>query len=594
MCSHGLKGDTIMAFDAGILRAVIRQIESECLGGRIDKIYQPERDEAVLVLRAGGTERRILINAGSACPRMNITEIKVENPATPPMFCMMLRKHFAGAKLTAVSQPGFERVAKLTFECHDDLGFKTSKHIICEIMGKYSNMIVTDESDKIIGILKPIDFAASTLRQLLPGMKYSLPTPQSKLDPLNADRESFNAAARAADVTKSAVKFLGSSFLGLAAVTCREIVYRAAGNCDATLAECSDTLYDKLKEVVTSADCGGVEPSMAKASDGMPIDYLYTRLTQYESGSEVIIFPTVGALIDEFYLKRASEERLRRKASDIFRILSAAETRITKKIAIQREELDNCELGETWKKYGDLITGSIYMMKRGMKSVTLSDWYTDGSMIEIPLSERLTPAQNAQAYYKKYNKSKSAKVHLTEQLANAEREFEYIGTVFDSLTRAQTERELSEIRAELYHSGYASKMRNYTEKKRQAPLIMKFETSDGHTVLCGKNNIANDHLTTKLANRNDWWFHVKGQPGSHVVLECLPGESDPPEQAFTEAAMIAAYHSSARDGVSVPVDYTKVREVKKPSGSKPGYVIYHTNWTAYVTPDEASVKKMAK
>ena len=493
-----------------------------------------------------------------------------------------------------MSQPGFERVARLTFECHDDLGFRTSKHIICEIMGKYSNIIVTDADDKIIGILKPIDFAASTIRQLLPGMKYTLPPAQDKLDPLSVDRDAFNAAARGADITKSAVKFLSTSFLGLAAVTSREIVHRAAGNCDATLAECADTLFDKLKEVVLSADAGGVEPSMAKSDDGMPIEYLYTRLTQYEGAADVTVFDTVGELIDEFYLKRAGEERLRRRAADIFRILSAAEARITKKIALQREELDKCEMGETYKKYGDLITGSIYMMKRGMKSVTLSDWYVDGEMIEIPLSDRLTPAQNAQAYYKKYNKSKSAKVHLTEQLNSAERELEYIGTVFDSLTRAQTERELSEIRAELYHSGYASKMKNYTEKKRQAPIIMKFETTDGHTVLCGKNNIANDHLTTKLANRSDWWFHVKGQPGSHVVLECFPGESDPSESAFTEAAMIAAYHSSAREGVSVPVDYTKVREVKKPAGSKPGYVIYHTNWTAYVTPDEEKVKKMMK
>ncbi|MBR4934208.1 MAG: NFACT family protein, partial [Clostridia bacterium] len=245
-------------------------------------------------------------------------------------------------------------------------------------------------------------------------------------------------------------------------------------------------------------------------------------------------------------------------------------------------------------KYGDLITGSIYMMKRGMDKVELSDWYSEGEMITITLNERLTPAQNAQAYYKKYNKSKSAKIHLTSQLESAKAELEYIGTVFDSLTRASTERELAEIRAELYHSGYASKMKNYTEKKRQAPIIMKFETSDGHTVLCGKNNTANDYLTTKLANRRDWWFHVKDQPGSHVVLQCFDGEDDPSEVAFTEAAMIAAYHSAARESAGVAVDYTRVREVKKPAGSKPGYVIYHTNWTAYVTPDEARVKAMAR
>ncbi|MBQ3228511.1 MAG: NFACT family protein [Clostridia bacterium] len=583
-----------MAFDAGILRAVVREIESTCTDGRIDKIYQPERDEIVFVIRAAGKERRLLINAGSSCPRMNVTTLKAENPTTPPMFCMMLRKHFAGARLTSVSQPGFERVARLTFECHDDLGFRTNKHIICEIMGKYSNIIVTDNDDKIIGILKPIDFAASSVRQLLAGMRYSLPEPQKKLEPLGLTREAFNEAARSADPTRSAVKFITTSFVGLAAVTAREIVYRAGGSIDATLEDCADTLYEKLVEVTSAADVGGIDVSMAKGPDGVPVEYLYTRLTQYEDGCEVICYSSVGELIDEYYAKRASEEKLRRKASDIFRILAAAETRITKKIALQSAELEKCEMGETYKKYGDLITGSIYMMKRGMDKVELSDWYSEGEMIEIALNERLTPAQNAQAYYKKYNKSKSAKIHLTAQLESAKAELEYIGTVFDSLTRASTERELTEIRAELYHSGYASKMKNYTEKKRQAPIIMKFETSDGHTVLCGKNNTANDYLTTKLANRRDWWFHVKDQPGSHVVLECFDGEDDPSETAFTEAAMIAAYHSAAKESSGVAVDYTRVREVKKPAGSKPGYVIYHTNWTAYVTPDEAKVKAMAR
>ncbi len=583
-----------MAFDAGILRAVVREIESTCMDGRIDKIYQPERDEIVFVIRAGGKERRLLINAGSSCPRMNVTTLKAENPTTPPMFCMMLRKHFAGARLTSVSQPGFERVARLTFECHDDLGFRTNKHIICEIMGKYSNIIVTDNDDKIIGILKPIDFAASSVRQLLAGMRYSLPEPQKKLEPLGLTREAFNEAARSADPTRSAVKFITTSFVGLAAVTAREIVYRAGGSIDATLEDCADTLYEKLIEVTSAADVGGVDASMAKGPDGVPVEYLYTRLTQYEDGCEVICYASVGELIDEYYAKRASEEKLRRRAADIFRILAAAETRITKKIALQSADLEKCEMGETYKKYGDLITGSIYMMKRGMDKVVLSDWYSEGEMIEIALNERLTPAQNAQAYYKKYNKSKSAKIHLTAQLESAKAELEYIGTVFDSLTRASTERELTEIRAELYHSGYASKMKNYTEKKRQAPIIMKFETSDGHTVLCGKNNTANDYLTTKLANRRDWWFHVKDQPGSHVVLECFDGEDDPSESAFTEAAMIAAYHSAAKESSGVAVDYTRVREVKKPAGSKPGYVIYHTNWTAYVTPDEAKVKAMAR
>lgn len=581
-----------MAFDAGMMRAVIREIERETSDGKVEKIYQPERDEIVFIIRARGAEKRLLINAGSSCPRMNLTSAKAENPSVPPMFCMMLRKHFTGARIDSLSQPGFERIARITFECRDDMGFKTKKHLIVEIMGKYSNIIVTDERDKIIGILKPIDFAASTIRQLLPGMTYSAPPVQDKLEPTEVSREDFNRAAAAADPDTTAAKFISSTLRGFAAVTAREIVFRAVGDAAATLGEAGDRLYSALKEVTDAAEAGGVMPSLLRDESGMPREYSYVKLTQYGNDADVAVFDSASRLIDEYYMKRADEERLRRRAADIFRILANAESRLTKKIAIQREELDKCADGERFKRYGDLITGNIYQMKRGMDSVTLCDWYDDGKEVKIPLSSRLTPAQNAQAYYKKYNKSKSAKFHLTEQLSQAEQELEYIGTVFDALTRARCERELDELRSELYHSGYASKMKNYSEKKRQAPMISKFMTRDGHTVLCGRNNISNDHLTLKVASKDDWWFHVKDMPGSHVVLICLDGEKEPPEEAFTDAAMIAAYHSKAADGVNVPVDYTKVRQVKKPAGSRPGYVIYHTNFTAYVTPERDAVAAM--
>lgn len=580
-----------MAFDAGILRAVVCEIDNTVTDGRIEKIYQPERDEIILIIRNSGREHRLLINAGSSCPRMNITGIKTENPSAPPMFCMMLRKYFTGGRLIRTEQPGGERVARLTFECRDDMGFRTERHIIAELMGKYSNIIITDNSDRITGVLKPIDFSASTIRQLLPGMTYTLPPSQNKLDPNTADRREFMLAAAAADKDMPAAKFISSVYSGIAAVSAREIVFRASGSTTSTLSECTEKLYDELCSVMAAANAGGCRSSVAKSKDGMPIEYMYTELTQYENGATITVFPTVGAAIDEFYLRRAAEERLKRRAADIFRILGNAEARTEKKIVLQRDELLKCERGDEYRRAGDLITASIYKLRRGMESVTLTDWES-GEDVIIPLSPRLTPAQNAQQYYKKYNKAKSAKIHLTEQLEISEHDLKYLSTVRDALNRASTEQELSEIRAELFHSGFASKMKNYTEKKRPAPLIMRFKTRDGHTVLCGKNNTANDYLTTKLAKRSDWWFHVKGQPGSHAVLECAPGESDPPESAFTDAAMIAAHYSSASGGASVPVDYTKVKEVKKPSGSKPGFVIYHTNFTAYVTPDEDAIRAM--
>jgi len=302
--------------------------------------------------------------------------------------------------------------------------------------------------------------------------------------------------------------------------------------------------------------------------------------------------PSCSALIDSYFAERSRHDMLVQRASDILRILHAAEARVTKKIALQTAELKDCEDGEKYRVYGDLITANIYRLKKGDSHAEVENYYEDGALVKIPLDITLTPSQNAQKFYKKYTKSKSAKEHLTKQIEQSEAELQYIQTVLDALSRAETERELGEIRDELYHSGYASRMKNYTAKKQTAPSFLRFRSSGGRLILCGKNNTANDYLTTKFAERFDWWFHVKNQPGSHVIMQSTGTDDEPTEQEFTEAAMIAAYHSKASDGTMVPVDYTRIRYVKKPSGAKPGYVIYTTNWTAYVTPDEETVQRL--
>ncbi|MBE6599540.1 MAG: fibronectin/fibrinogen-binding protein [Ruminococcaceae bacterium] len=586
-----------MAFDAGMLSCVLREINEKLEGGKIDKIYQPSHDEVVLLIRSRGGDHRLFINAGSSGARMNITKSKVENPATPPMFCMMLRKHFSGARFHSASQLGFERAARLTFDTHDEMGFATQKHIICEIMGRFSNIIITNAEDKILGVLKSIDFTTSEKRQVLSGMIYELPPKQDKLDPTSdeVDMKLFNKLASCAEGSKSAEKFIISNFAGIAPVCAREIAYRASGKPDGTMDECARELGAKFFDFIDILKKGGGTPYIVRNEMGVPVEYCFMELRQYGSPMEVIQTETFGELIDAYFEERSRDERLHRKAADIFKLLSNAETRITKKMSIQREELSDCDEGEKYKLWGDLITANIYRLKRGMEEAVLENyWSENAESVTIPMDKRLTPSANAQVYYKKYNKSKAARIHLAEQIKLAEEELAYIYTVLDALSRADGERELAEIREELYHSGYASKMKNYTEKKAARPLIAEYETTDGHTVLVGKNNIANDYLTTKLADRNDWWFHVKNQPGSHVVLVCRDGEDDPPEDVFTEAAMIAAYNSKAKDGVMVPVDYMKVRQVKKPAGSKPGLVIYHTNWSCYVTPDEAKVKAMRR
>lgn len=587
-----------MAFDACMLSAVLREINDSAAGGRVDKIWQPERDETVFAIRSAGRDLRLLIDSGSSTPRMNLSGMKPENPAAPPMFCMLLRKHFSGARFLRAFQPTFDRVACLVFECRDEMGFRAEKTLVAEIMGKYSNLIVAEGGDpddlKIIGVLKPIDFSASRIRQLLPGMKYDLPPSQNKLDPAAADAETFDRAAREADPSSAAEKFITGTFSGIAKSTAREIAYRASGDPSATLGECGNRLRDGFLALFRDLREGNFSPTVVFDGDGKPVEYSFTDLTQYGPGAKRERFDTVGAMIDAFYGRRAEKERLRRRAADILRILSNAEARIEKKKALQQEELLNCENGETYKLWGDLITANMYALRRGMTSASLPNWYGNGETVDVPLSERMTPAQNAQAYYKKYTKSKAAKIHLTEQLERDGRELEYVRSVLDMLSRAKTEAELSEIRAELFESGYASKMKNYVPPKKRAPMIAKYETSDGRQVLCGKNNVANDHLTMKQASRSDMWLHVKDYPGSHVVMEMFPGEEEPPSDALYEAALIAAHNSKLADSHTVPVDYTLVKNVKKPSGAKPGFVIYRTNRTVYVDPDPERVEKMVR
>ncbi len=586
-----------MAYDACMLAFVVGEINEMIGGGRLDRIFQPERDEIVLSFHTSGRDARLLINVGSSTPRMNLTSYKIENPASPPMFCMQMRKHFSGAHLIGARLPTFDRVAFLEFECRDEMGFKTRKNVIVEIMGRYGNVVLTEGEDtlnsKIIGVLKPIDFSASKIRQLIPGLTYTLPQDQGKLDPREATADQFNVAARAADPDSSAEKLLTRTYSGIAAVNAREIAYRTSGSVSATVAECGDPLREEFLHFSKLLAGGEKTPSLVTGEDGIPVAYSFFELTQY-SPIKCERFDTVSELIDAFYERRTNEERLKRRASDILRILGNAKTRIEKKSALQREELERCEDGEKYRLWGDLITANIYALKRGMTSASLPNYYENGTHVEVPLSERLTPAQNAQFYYKKYAKSKTAKVKLAEQIKIDEDELAYVESVLDALSRAKGEAELAEIRAELYASGYASRMKNYSPKKKTAPLVIKYETKDGHTVLCGKNNVANDALTFKTASKRDLWFHVKGYPGSHVILLLEDGEVTPPDDAITDAALIAAHNSKLSESAQVPVDVTRVKEIKKPTGSKPGFVIYHTNRTVFVDPDPDRVNSMQK
>ena len=571
-------------FDAGMLRAIIYEIN--CFireGAKVEKVYQPLKDEIDLVLRSAGENRRLCINAGSNAPRLSFSDMAKENPVAAPMFCMLLRKHLSGARLVLAEQIGFERVARLSFCGYDEMGYETKRYLIAEIMGKYSNLILLDENEKIISALKIIDFSTSRLRQVLPTMKYELPPAQDKKNPLEETENGFFESLSAFPTERIAEKFISLTYLGISSSLAREIAFRATKEAD-TLIENTDknALCRSFFEVVDILKSNSYTPTIVYDNDGAPVDYFFLPVRSYNGVGSIEQTSTFGQLLDKFFGERDRRERIKQRATDILQLLNNAESRLSKKIALQREELAECERGEEYKKKGDLITANLYMLKRGMASFIAYDYELDPpTEIEIALDTRLSPSQNAQRMYKYYNKAKSAKIHLTSLIEKAEGELSYIESVRAFLERAESEEDLNEIRSELYSAGYASKMKNYTPQKQMRSRPMEFKSDSGYKILCGRNNLQNELLTFKVASKGDLWFHAKGVAGSHVILVC-DGE-EPSEKDYTQAAEIAADYSKA-SGAPVAVDYTRVKNIKKPSGSHPGFVIYKTNYTAFVTP----------
>ena len=584
-----------MAFDAGMLTCSLSEIRRSAEGARIEKVYQPERDEIVLQMRSFEGGRRLMINAGSGTPRIGFTETQKENPQNPPMFCMLLRKYLQGAKLTEISQASFDRVAFLGFDTRDEMGFDCRRYLIVELMGKYSNLIFADGEKKIITALRTTDFSLDSLRQLLPGMKYTLPPMQDKENPLTLTREEFDARYEAWPQDRGCDKFIVSSFMGISPVVAREITFRATGHTDTPLRYCfAEDVWREFSDVAQRIREERFEPCLV--TDGeRGVEYSFLPLTQY-GDLECRSFPEPSKLFDAYFDARDRAQRVHQRAADILRLLNNAEARIRRKLELQRGELRDCEQGAEYKKYGDLITANIYRLARGDREAIFDDYEDmreDGSFgqIRVELDSRLTPAANAQRYYKKYNKAKTAKVELTKQIAIGEEELSYLASVQESLGRAESPSDLLEIRDELYRSGYASRMKSYTAHKNHKPVILQFVTPDGMRVLCGKNNVQNEYITHRLAEKQDYWFHAKQVPGSHVLL--VTEGREPTDLDFTTAAEIAAYYSKA-EGDNVAVDYVLAKHVKKPAGSKPGFVIYHTNWTAYVTPNGEKIAALRK
>lgn len=570
-----------MAFDACMMRAVLSEYSAEFPEAKIEKVLQPRNDEIDLLIHYGKSSRRLVFNVGPNAPRLQLSDKAKENPKSPPMFCMLLRKLFNGAKIVGVSQPGFDRIAEFRVACYDEMGFPTEKKIVCEIMGKYANLIILDSQSKILSALKIIDFAASSVRQVLPGLKYQIPAKQDKLSPLEIDREKFFEKLSAFGSERSAEKFITSTYSGIATQIAHELVYRASGEIDTPVCRIDPEKFYRVfldwQRLLTEEN---YTPTLAISDEGKPVDYSYMDISYL--GMRTKTFGSLSALLDYYFEEKDRLEQVRQRAGDLTGLLNNAVARTERKLQIQRQALLDSQRGEEYKKSGDLITANLYRLSRGMESFKTVDYYSeDCPEIEIKLDPRLTPSANAQKMYKLYNKCKTAKTVLTSQIEKWEEELLYLEAVRGFLERAELESDINEIRDELYRSGYSSKMKGYKPPKQIKPTPLRFKSESGLEILVGKNNLQNDHLSHRLAEKDDIWFHTKDIPGSHVIL-VTKGE-EPSAEDYTLAARLAATYSKA-GGDRVAVDYTAVKNLKKPAGSKPGFVTYKTNYTAYVSP----------
>ncbi|MCH5210268.1 MAG: NFACT family protein [Oscillospiraceae bacterium] len=583
-----------MALDAVMVRALVSELQEKLINGRVDKIHQPEKDEITINIRTLRDSFKLVLSASSAHPRVHFTSASKKNPISAPMFCMLLRKHIGSGKITAIEQVGFERIIRFSIESYDELGDLTTKYLIAEIMGRHSNIILTNQDMKILDCIKHIDFTISSVRQLLPGLDYVTPPAQDKSDLTDIENTvtiDFSAALQTAD------KAILSSIAGISPLTAREIVYRAFGRTDVKCGELTDSGKNKiLYETVRLANAvkeNNFDACMiVNKGSGKLMDFSAISIRQYESLADVIPFDSVSALLDSFFSTRDMHERMRQKSADLVKLLSTNIERISKKLVILGKTLSDSEKKDKHKVYGDLLMANLYSIEQGQIVAEIMNYYEESTpVVKIPLDPQLTPSQNAQKYYKKYNKAKTAEIEAAKQIKSAKADLEYLESTLSALENAETESDLNAIRAELIQEGYLNRKVNPKKQKHAASKPMRFVTSDGFDVYVGKNNTQNDYLTLKFANSSDLWFHTKNIHGSHTVIK-LGLDKDVPKTSIYEAAQIAAYYSKGRDSSQVPVDFTQIKNVHKPNGAKPGMVIYDNYNTVYVTPKEPEKKDL--
>ena len=556
-----------MALDGIYLHLLKKEITQNLLGSRVDKIYQPSREEILFTFRTFDGVQKLLLSAKADCPVIQLTQQHIENPAKPPMLTMLLRKHLCGAKLVDIKQDGFERILTLVFDAKNDLGDPVSFSVIIEIMGRYSNIVLVDGSNKIIECVKRIDALKSSVREILPGLEYKLPPAQHKMNLLSDNLDDINDAINHLDMKKS--KAAGQVIQGISPIVAREI-------------ENGMTLQE-LKDAISN-------PRFTVVFTDKPKDFTFFMPKQYGSLCEYKEFDSPSELVDYFYYEQVRISRIKQRSNDLFKHLTTMQERAVRKSLNRQNELEDCKDKDKYRIYGELINANLHRLQKGALFYDLEDFYNNNAPIRIPADPTLSPVQNAQKYYKEYRKKQVAESKLHDFIRQADDEAKYIESVIDSLSRAETDSEITAIKTELYETGFLSKRGNKNNKQKKLPP-KKFVTDEGYALYVGRNNVQNDQLTLKTAKNYDMWFHVKDAAGSHVIA--VAEKSKPfTDKLIRQAAMLAAHNSKAGASSNVAVDYTIVKNVHKPNGAKPGMVIYDDYNTEYVTPNEEELSEV--
>lgn len=563
----------------------VREELSELVGSRIEKIFQPSREEVVITFRKPNSSdrgaKRVIFSANGSSARVNLTEAALENPPSPPMFCMLLRKHLGSGRLLGIRQDGLERILYFDFECVNEIGDIVTNTLTAEIMGRFSNIILV-RGGRVIDSIKRVTDEISGVRRILPNIVYETPPRLERIDFFTANDRKISALIE--KKTERLAKALPAVLEGISPIFAREAAFYAAGDTDAACCELTDEQKERLDDFFENARKSACFTEIIDES-GAKKDFSFVDVNQYGNGFAKRHFASANALLDDFYEKKS--DRASQRARDMLKLIKSRAERTARKLELRKKELADCADRENLRVCGDIVNANIYRLEKGMTSAVLDDFYT-GEQRKIALDARLTPAQNAQKYYSEYRKLCTAEKMLTGLIAEGKSELSYYESLLDSVTRAKTDGELTEIKRELAEQGLIRGEKTLGKPKKSEPL--KFRSSDGFTILVGKNNKQNDELTLKTSKASDIWLHVKDIAGSHVIIK-TEGKT-PSERTIVEAARLAAYHSKAKNGSGVPVDYTAVKFVKKPAGARPGMVIFTDNRTLYVTPNEEEADRL--